>query len=219
MVPEQDKQRVSEALVRKIEEQNKGHVGTGLIGGQWLMQVLSDSGRPDVAYEIASQKSYPSWGYMSGKGATTIWELWNGDTANPAMNSGNHLMLVGDLITWFYENLAGIRPDPQHPGFKHIIMHPTPVGDLTFVKASHKSPYGEIVSDWKRDGDRFTWSVTVPVNTTATVYVPASAAASVKESDQPAGETPGIKYLRAEGGVVVYEIGSGSYHFVSSMTR
>ena len=98
-------------------------------------------------------------------------------------------------------------------------MHPTPVGDLTFVKASHKSPYGEIVSDWKRDGDRFIWSVTVPVNTTATVYVPASAAASVKESDRPAGEAPGVKYLRAEAGTVVYEIGSGSYHFVSSMTH
>jgi alpha-L-rhamnosidase len=219
MVPEQDRQKVSEALVRKIEEQNKGHIGTGLIGGQWLMQVLSDNGRPDVAYEIASQKSYPSWGYMVSKGATTIWELWNGDTANPAMNSGNHLMLVGDLITWCYENLAGIRPDPQQPGFKHIIMRPTAAGDLTFVKASHKSPYGEIVSDWKRDGDRFAWNVTVPVNTTATVYVPADGAASVKESGRPAGEGPGIKYLRAEAGVVVYEIGSGSYHFVSSLVR
>ncbi len=219
MVPEQDRQKVSEALVRKIEEQYKGHIGTGLIGGQWLMQVLSDNGRPDVAYEIATQKSYPSWGYMVSKGATTIWELWNGDTANPAMNSGNHLMLVGDLITWCYENLAGIRPDPQQPGFKHIIMRPTAAGDLAFVKASHKSPYGEIVSDWKRDGDRFAWSVTVPVNTTATVYVPADAATSVKESDRPAGERPGIKYLRAEAGAAVYEIGSGSYHFVSSLVR
>jgi alpha-L-rhamnosidase len=218
MVPEQDRQKVFQALVRKIEEQNKGHIGTGLVGGQWLLQVLSDNGRPDVAYEIASQKSYPSWGYMSGKGATTIWELWNGDTANPAMNSGNHLMLVGDLVTWLYENLAGLRPDPQQPGFKHIIMRPTPVGDLTFVKASHKSPYGEIVSDWKRDGDRFTWSATVPVNTTATVYVPAKDVASVSESDRPAGEAPGIKYLRMEGGAAVYEIGPGSYHFASTMT-
>jgi len=217
MVAEQDRQKVSEALVQKIEEQNKGHIGTGLIGGQWLMQVLSDNGHPDVAYEIASQKSYPSWGYMVSKGATTVWELWNGDTANPAMNSGNHLMLVGDLITWLYENLAGIRPDPAQPGFKHIIMRPTPVGDLNFVKASHKSPYGEIVSDWKREGDRFTWSVTVPVNTTATVYVPADAAASVKESGQAAGETPGVKYLRVEAAAVVYEIGSGSYHFVSTV--
>ena len=183
------------------------------------MQVLSENGRPDVAYAIASQKSYPSWGYMVSNGATTIWELWNGDTANPAMNSGNHLMLVGDLITWLYENLAGIRPDPQQPGFKHILMHPTPVGDLTYAKASHKSPYGVILSDWKRDGDRFTWSVTVPPNTTATVYVPANDAASVSESDRPAGETPGIRYLRMEAGVAVYEIGSGSYRFVSTMSR
>jgi len=219
MVAEQDRQKVSEALVRKIEEQNKGHIGTGLIGGQWLMQVLSANGHAEVAYEIASQKSYPSWGYMVGQGATTIWELWNGDTANPAMNSGNHLMLVGDLITWLYENLAGIRPDPAQPGFKHIVMHPTPVGDLTFVKASHNSPYGKIMSDWQRDGDRFTWSVTLPVNTTATVYVPAKDAASVKESDRPAGETTGIKYRRMEGGAAVYEIGSGSYRFVSSMMR
>jgi alpha-L-rhamnosidase len=219
MVAEQDRQKVSEALVRKIQDQSHGHTGTGLIGGQWLMQVLSANGHPEVAYEIASQKSYPSWGYMAGQGATTIWELWNGDTANPAMNSGNHLMLVGDLITWFYENLAGIRPDPAQPGFKHIIMHPTPVGDLTYVKASHKSPYGEIASDWRRDGGRFTWNVSIPVNTTATLYVPASDAASIKEGDQPAAQTPGIKYVRMEAGAAVFEIGSGTYHFVSTLLR
>jgi alpha-L-rhamnosidase len=156
---------------------------------------------------------------MVSQGATTIWELWNGDTANPAMNSGNHLMLVGDLVTWLYENLAGIRPDPAQPGFKHIVMHPIPVGDLTFVKASHQSPYGKIVSDWKREGDRFTWSVTVPVNTTATAYVPASDAASVNESERPAGERPGIKYLCMGAGAAVYEIGSGTYRFVSTMAH
>jgi len=219
MVAEQDRQKVAEALARKIQDQSQGHTGTGLIGGQWLMQVLSANGHPEVAYEIASQKSYPSWGYMAGQGATTIWELWNGDTANPAMNSGNHLMLVGDLITWLYENLAGIRPDPAQPGFKHIVMHPTPAGDLTFVRASHKSPYGEISSDWKRDGDRFTWSVSIPVNTTATVYIPADREASVKESAQPAAQTPGVKYLGREAGAVVYEIGSGSYHFESILPR
>ena len=217
MVAEQDRQKVSEALARKIQDQSQGHTGTGLIGGQWLMQVLSANGHPEVAYEIASQKSYPSWGYMAGQGATTIWELWNGDTANPAMNSGNHLMLVGDLVTWFYENLAGIRPDPAQPGFKHIIMHPTPVGDLTYVKASHKSPYGEIASDWRRDGGRFIWNVSIPANTTATVYVPASDSASIKESDQPAAQAPGIKYLRMESGTAVYEVGSGTYHFVSTL--
>ena len=95
------------------------------------MRVLTDGGRADLAYTIATQKTYPSWGYMVEKGATTIWELWNGDTADPAMNSGNHVMLVGDLVIWLYENLAGIKPDPEQPGFKHIIMKPEPVGDLT----------------------------------------------------------------------------------------
>jgi alpha-L-rhamnosidase len=219
MVPEEDRQKVAEALVRKIAEQNHGHTGTGLIGGQWLMQVLTDSGHAEVAYQIASQNTYPSWGYMASKGATTIWELWNGDTANPAMNSGNHLMLVGDLITWLYENLAGIRPDPAQPAFRHVLMRPTLAGDLTYVKASHQALYGQIASGWKRDGDRFAWSVTLPVNTTATVYVPARDAASVSESGRPAAEAPGIRYQRMESGAAVYEIGSGTYHFVSTLAH
>ncbi len=219
MVQEGHRQAVVDALVAKINQQNKGHTGTGLIGGQWLMQVLSDNGHADVAYEIASEESYPSWGYMVTHGATTIWELWNGDTANPAMNSGNHLMLVGDLVTWFYENLAGIRPDPAAPGFKHIIMRPTPVGDLTSVEATHESPYGVIASHWKREGDHFIWDLTVPVNTTATVYLPASDAASVQESGRTPDVAGGIRYVRSEAGAAVYELGSGSYHFVAILKR
>jgi alpha-L-rhamnosidase len=217
MVPEADREKVVQALVRKIDQQNKGHIGTGLVGGQWLMRVLSDNGHADLAYEIASPTAYPSWGYMVNQGATTIWELWNGDTANPAMNSGNHLMLVGDLVTWFYENLAGIRPDPEQPGFKRIIMRPTPVGDLTSVKASHESPYGEIVSEWRREGNQFTWKVTLPANTTGTVYLPAGDLASVRESGRAPDQAPGVKYLRMEAGAAVYEIGSGSYQFASIM--
>ena len=98
-----------------------------------------------------------------GHGATTIWEPWNGDTADPAMNSGNHLMLVGDLVTWFYENLAGIRPDRAQPAFKHIIMRPTPVGDLSCVKASYNSSYGKIVSDWRIARGHFIWNLIVPL--------------------------------------------------------
>jgi alpha-L-rhamnosidase len=89
-----------------------------------------NGGRADLAYTIATQKDYPSWGYMVKKGATTIWELWNGNTADPAMNSGNHVMLVGDLVHLALRDLAGIKPDPEQPGFKHIIMRPLPVGDL-----------------------------------------------------------------------------------------
>jgi alpha-L-rhamnosidase len=156
---------------------------------------------------------------MVRKDATTIWELWNGDTANPAMNSGNHLMLVGDLITWMYEYLAGIRLDPAQPAFKLMVLRPTPVGDLKYVRASHKSPYGKIVSDWKREGDRFIWNLTVPVNTRATVYVPAKDAASVREGGKLIDQVPGVHYLRMEEGAAVYEIGSGSYQFASPLAR
>jgi len=217
MVPEESRQSVADALVRKIADQNKNHMATGLIGGQWLMQALTDSGHADVAYQIATQPGYPSWGYMVNHGATTIWELWNGDTANPAMNSGNHLMLVGDLVTWCYQNLAGIRTDLAHPAYKHIIMRPTPVGNLTYVKASYNSSYGKITSDWKIAGGRFIWNLSVPPNTTATVYVPAKDHAGVTESAKPASEARGVKYLRTEEGAAVYEIGSGSYQFESSM--
>ena len=156
---------------------------------------------------------------MVNHGATTIWELWNGDTANPAMNSGNHFMLVGDLVTWFYQNLAGIRTDRDHPAFKHIIMQPTPVGDLSYVQASYDSSYGKIVSDWKVAEGRFVWNLTVPPNTTATVYVPAQDPAAVTESAKPAGEAHGVKFLRNEAGAAVYEIGSGSYRFESTLAK
>jgi alpha-L-rhamnosidase len=218
MVPESQRKRVLEVLVEKIKLQSGGRIAAGLIGCQWLMQLLSDNGHADLAYEIARQKTYPSWGYMTSRGATTVWELWNGDTAAPWMNSHNHLMLVGDLVTWFYENLAGIRSDPAQPGFKHIIMRPTPAGDLTFVKASHRSPHGEIVSEWRREGATFSWNVLVPVNTHATLFVPAKSADHVLERGAPSKRSPGVEWLRDENGAAVYQIGSGRYHFVSSLT-
>jgi alpha-L-rhamnosidase len=215
LVPEDRRERVFQALVRKMEEQNKGHVATGLIGVQFLMHTLSDNGRPDLAYEIAAQTTYPSWGYMVSQGATTIWELWNGNTAEPSMNSGNHMMLVGDLNVWFYEYLAGIRPDPENPGFKHIILKPTPVQGLTYAKATHDSPYGTISSHWKRDGPKFQLEVTIPPNSTATVYVPAASAETVMEGGVPAAKSPSIKFLRDEKGAAVYEVPSGTYSFTA----
>ena len=215
LVPESERQRVFDHLVQKITEETKGHVGTGLIGGQWLNRVLTDGGRPDLVYRFATNTAYPSWGYMVEKGATTIWELWNGDTADPAMNSGNHVMLVGDLVIWFYENLAGIKSDPAQPGFKHIIMKPQPVGDLTFVKASHRSPYGMIRSEWRLDGTKFTWQITVPPNSTATVHVPAGDAASLRVDGEPITRAKDVKFVRAETGWVILNVAAGSYQFTA----
>jgi alpha-L-rhamnosidase len=217
MTPEANRKRVFDRLIDKIERESNGHVGTGLVGAQWLMRTLSDNGRPDVALEIAGQKTYPGWGYMIERGATTIWELWNGDTADPAMNSMNHVMQIGDLGVWMYEYLAGIRSDPEQPGFKRIIVKPYPVGDLTFVKASHQSMYGKIASQWKRQAGRLTLDITIPANTTAVVYVPAKQASAVTESGQPAASAKGVKFVRMENGAAVYEVGSGTYSFSSQM--
>jgi len=217
MVPENRRDAVLASLTRKIEQESNGHVGTGLVGAQWLMRTLSDNGHADTAYQIATQKTYPGWGYMVSKGATTIWELWNGDTADPAMNSGNHVMQIGDLAVWMYEYLAGIRSDPEKPGFEHIVIHPYPAGDLTFVKASHQSMYGTISSSWKRAAGKFTLEVTVPPNTTATVWLPAKDAAAVTEAGKPVKSAKGVKFVRAEGGAALFEVESGSYTFGSTM--
>jgi alpha-L-rhamnosidase len=213
IVPPENRDSVMATLVQNIEKVSRGHVGTGLVGAQWLMRTLSDNGRADIAYEIATQSTYPGWGYMVEKGATTIWELWNGDTADPAMNSGNHVMQIGDLAVWMYEYLAGIRSDPAKPGFAHTIIKPYPAGDLTYVKASHKTMYGTVKSSWKRDGGTFVLDVTIPANTTATVWVPAKDAAGVMESGKPAAAAKGVKFVREEGDRAVFDVASGTYSF------
>ncbi|MCC6860366.1 MAG: glycoside hydrolase family 78 protein, partial [Bryobacterales bacterium] len=209
LVPRERRAAVFENLVRKIETESGNHVGVGLVGAQWLMRALSDNGRPDVAFTIATQTTYPGWGYMIGKGATTIWELWNGDTADPAMNSGNHVMQIGDLGVWLYEYLGGIRPVPENPGFKRIAVRPYPVAGLTHARATHRSPYGLISSAWRREGGRLILNVSIPPNTTATVYVPAKQPASVVESG-------GLQAARSEAGWAVFETGSGHYTFTAA---
>ena len=216
MAPTDARGGLMASLARNIEEVTHGHVGTGLIGAQFLMRTLSDNGRADLAYQIATQPTYPGWGYMVSKGATTIWELWNGDTADPAMNSGNHVMQIGDLAVWMYEYLAGMRSDPAQPGFHHILIRPYPAGDLSFVEASHQSPYGKIAVSWKRDAGSFSVDVTIPPNTTASVWLPAKDAESVTESGAAVSRARAVKFVRAEDGGALYEVESGSYRFQSA---
>jgi alpha-L-rhamnosidase len=131
------------------------------------------------------------------------------------MNSGNHVMLVGDLVIWLYEYVAGIRPDPARPGFKHILMRPTPVGDLTHARGTHDSPYGRIVSEWTKGKDGFEWTITVPVNSAATVFVPAQTPEEVTESGKAARSAGGVTFVREEQGHAVFEVGAGTYRFRS----
>ncbi|MBQ6157658.1 MAG: family 78 glycoside hydrolase catalytic domain [Thermoguttaceae bacterium] len=215
LVPDGDEPKVFATLVNNIENVTDRHIGTGLIGGQWINRVLSAGGRDDLAYTFTTNTTYPSWGYMVEKGATTVWELWNGDTADPAMNSGNHVMLVGDLAIWYYEYLAGIQADSANPGFKHILMAPHVVGDLTMVDAAYDSIRGRIASAWTAENGVFTWTVLVPVNASATASVPTSDPASVRVENAAGGDA-GLRGTETDGRVE-FEIGSGVWKFTSKL--
>ena len=170
MVPKGLEDKVMESIIDKTMNECGGHVSTGVIGIQQLMRCLTEYGHGDLALKIASNDTYPSWGYMVRSGATTIWELWNGNTADPAMNSGNHVMLLGDLILWEYEYLGGIRA--LEPGYSKIQLKPYPIEGLDFVNCSYNSVSGRIESNWKRVGNHFEWDFTIPANTTAEVCLP-----------------------------------------------
>ena len=170
IVPDDCKEDVVKQIVENICVQNKGHVSCGVIGISWLLRGLSDNGFADVAYLLATQKKYPSWGYMAENGATTIWELWNGDKASPKMNSGNHVMLLGDLLTWCYQYVGGIR---STDAYKHIVLKPAfNIQDCEWANVSFDSPYGSITSNWKKNLQHLDWHVVIPCNTTAIVYLP-----------------------------------------------
>ena len=215
LVPEENRTAVFNHIVTKTMNDFQGHISTGLVGAQCINRIFTQYGRPDIALKLVTNTDYPSLGYMLKNGATTIWELWNGNTANPAMNSGNHVMLLGDLLIWFYENLAGIQTDPETPGFKHIIMKPTPVGDLKFVKASYYSVRGLIRSEWNINKRVFNWQITIPANSVATIYIPATSENMVKESGKEVSASEGIRFVRCENGRAIFILGSGKYQFSS----
>lgn len=204
LVPEGQERKVFDNIVQKTEVDFGGHVSTGVLGIQQLMRGLTQHGNVDLAYNIATNDTYPSWGYMIKKGATTIWELWNGDTADPAMNSANHVMLLGDLIIWYYEDLAGIKNYPESVAYKKLLMEPKfPIG-LSHVKASYKSVYGEIKSEWTKENDAFSWDITIPGNTSAIVKLP-------KELNIVKPDQTGVRSFKETDTGIEIELGSGNY--------
>jgi alpha-L-rhamnosidase len=215
LVPPEHRQVVADNLVKDILVTHRGHLSVGCVGLKWLMQTLTEIGRTDVAWTILTQTTRPSWGYMVSKDGTSIWERWDRDTRDPGMNGQSQTILAGYLGAWMYQALGGINYDPAEPGFKHIILRPRPVGDLTWVTASHRSPYGTIGSKWRIEGGRFVWEVIIPPNTTAEVYVPARSAATVTESGHPATSAPGVTLLRSEPDAVVFSVKAGTYIFAA----
>jgi alpha-L-rhamnosidase len=211
--PDSVKEKVFENIYHKIHVESNDHISTGLIGTQYLMRGLTEYGNADLAFKLASNISYPSYGYMIANGATTIWELWNGNTADPNMNSQNHVMMLGDLLIWYYENLAGIRTDKTEVGFKKIIMKPILPAGLQFVNASYKSPYGLIKSNWKKNGNVLEWDIVIPANSSAKIFIPALSANDVAEGGAPLSLNEEIKIIGWKDGALVVEVPSGNYQF------
>ncbi|NOY76684.1 MAG: family 78 glycoside hydrolase catalytic domain [Calditrichaeota bacterium] len=215
----------AEAVVKNIVadvKKRKNHLSTGFLGTAYLLPILSDYGYAELAYQVATQTDYPSWGYMVKHGATTIWELWDSDKKGPDMNSRNHFAL-GSVGEWYFGYLAGIRPDPQKPGFKHLVVAPKPVGDLTWAEGRLESLYGPIHVRWEKQTGHFSLKLTIPANTAADVFVPTfgKSPVTIREGDTPLLQegkplTPpaGVRFVRMEKEAAVFEVGSGTYHFI-----
>ncbi|WP_193211534.1 family 78 glycoside hydrolase catalytic domain [Luteolibacter marinus] len=198
------------------------HLSTGFVGVGYLLPVLTEAGRTDVAYQLLHQDTFPSWLFSIKHGATTIWERWDGWTPEAGfqstiMNSFNHYSL-GSCGEWLYSTVAGIDLDPEGPGYKKIIIRPRPGGNLDSARGSLKSIHGLITSSWRTHDGGFSLETTIPANTSATVYVPATAESEVMESGQAASTADSVTFLRMEDGAAVFHVESGRYHFTTGTT-
>lgn len=188
LLPEHLRALAVDELVADIERRGM-HLSTGFVGSPYLNHVLSHNGRLDTAYDLLHQRTWPSWLYAVTQGATTIWERWDGWTEEngfqtPEMNSFNHYA-YGAIGAWLYSAVAGIEIDPQQPGYKHSILRPQPGGGLTYSRGALQTPYGELVSQWALDNGAFTWTVVIPPNTTATIYLPVSESHTITLNEEP----------------------------------
>lgn len=205
IVPEEDIDHVVEKLVQSILS-NKGHFDSGILATPLILDVLSKFGHQDIAFTLMNQRDYPGYGYVLEKQATTLWEYWDGKLSH------SHPMF-GSVIRWFFKDLAGINPDPEKPGFKHIIIKPLISGNLTYVSASYKSIYGNIKSNWKIVDKDYHLIVEIPSNTTATVFVPSIDKKNVEINT--ISKWGKVEFVKSEEGRTVYTISPGKYEFVS----
>lgn len=206
LIPAEHQAAVFQKLLSAIEARDY-HIDTGILGAKYVMQVLLDHGRADVAYRLASQKTQPGWGWWLTQGATTLYEDWKGEA------SLNHIMF-GDISAWFYKALAGLRFDSGCPGFRRAIIRPYVVGDLASAEADYHSICGRYVSSWRVAAGKLALKVSVPANTSAEVHLPAASPEQVTEGNKPLSDVCEVKILTSVAGRVVVEVGGGDYAFV-----
>ncbi|MGQ9853312.1 MAG: family 78 glycoside hydrolase catalytic domain [Candidatus Oleimicrobiaceae bacterium] len=219
MVPNEKKAAVMSKLVHDIVHDHDCHLDTGILGTCYLLDVLTDNGQAELAYTLATQESYPSWGYMVRQGATTLWERWEKITSR-GMNSQNHIML-GSVDAWFYRALAGIRC--AAPGWKEIVIKPHLCGDLSFAAGRVQTVLGIVEAAWERRDQTVALRVRVPVGAEAQVYLPPcgphptvveSGKILMRKGREATRLPQGVSAVHMEGERLLLRVDSGLYAFV-----
>ena len=210
MVPEDQREGVIARLEKEILVNQKSHIHAGMHGSYFLIKQLNLLGRDDLVFAMANQTTYPGWGYMLEQGATTIWERWDD------RHSHIHSTLLG-IGSWFVSGLAGIQPDPEHPGFEHIVIRPAVVGDLEWVRAEYESIRGPIRVDWRLKDGRFFLNVSIPPNSTATIALPAKEGSEILEGARSATDRDSVRTIVRGQDSVSIEVASGDYSFAVDM--
>jgi len=216
MLPDAMRKPTADKLVENIKSYGT-HLTTGFLGTPYICHVLSKFGYSDIAYKLLLQDTYPSWLYPVKMGATTIWERWDGIKPDgtfevPTMNSFNHYS-YGAIGDWMYRVMVGLDTYEDGPGYKHIKIQPHIGGGFTNAAASLQTYYGMLSSSWKVEADKIVMEMEIPANTTATIYIPATSAASVTENNIPVSAVKNITVTGTENGYVMAQVGSGKYRF------
>jgi alpha-L-rhamnosidase len=215
LLPDDMQEQAAQRLADDVDRFK--HITTGFLGASLICPVLGDYGHFEQAFMLLNRKEYPSWLYPITKGATTIWERWDGlkpdgTFQDKGMNSFNHYA-YGAIGDWLYRVVAGLDIDEQNPGYKHILIQPHPGGGLTYAKSHHESMYGSIESGWHLVDQKMIVNVEVPPNTTATVRLPNAKLTNVKESGKSLENSEAIIDIHQDADAVVMSIGSGRYSF------
>ena len=197
IVPDSLKAKAAARLADTVAANNY-RLDVGILGAKAILNALSENGQAQTAYKLASQDTYPSWGWWIVNGATTLYENWNIDAKRDL--SMNHIMF-GEISAWLYKGIGGIKPDEKQPGFKNILLAPNFVDGLDHFEATHNGPYGKIISSWKRSGNKIKYQVTIPANSTASIVFPINNGKRVYQNG---------KILPVLGS---YKVGAGSYEF------
>jgi alpha-L-rhamnosidase len=206
LAPEEMKKKIADNLAKSVALSDN-HLDVGLLGTKAILNALSENGYSDLAYTLASNETFPSWGWWIINGATTLYENWPLDTKSDI--SMNHIMF-GEVGAWMYKALGGIFTDEANPGFKNVILKPNFVTGLNQFEARYEGPFGTIVSAWKRDGNKIIYNVTIPANSTANLTISAS---EILENNLRISDRRDIKVSSIADGVSMLNLKSGKYLF------